>query len=368
MIANCGPASYNLDETLSTLRYAARTKQIKNKPRVNEDPKDTMLREFQEEIARLRAKLREEEDRLHGGGGGGSSGAATGEGDDARALRLPEDERRRLEGEVASRAEAAARARAEAATLAAQLATMQEQLLVGGRAHEDQALRAEAQLRNAQVELGARRRQEEVLARELEEANIMIEEQYASMADEVAAKTRKLRRVWAKLQSVTTDARDRAAESSRERDELLCAVRDLEQALKLKQLIIDGFIPPAEVERIESRAVWDGDAAEWRLRGGELAGNAARLPLRRPPASTSSALATLLLAAPSLTDLRPRSGAAARAAADSEAVAGAAALALDVPPRATADFVGAEQLPKSRLSAHVRAAMRASSMLPERWP
>ena len=39
MIANMGPADYNYDETLSTLRYANRAKNIKNKPRINEDPK-----------------------------------------------------------------------------------------------------------------------------------------------------------------------------------------------------------------------------------------------------------------------------------------------------------------------------------------
>lgn len=38
-------------------RYANRAKNIKNKPRINEDPKDAMLREFQEEIARLKAML-----------------------------------------------------------------------------------------------------------------------------------------------------------------------------------------------------------------------------------------------------------------------------------------------------------------------
>lgn len=54
MVANIGPADYNFDETLSTLRYANRAKNIKNKPKINEDPKDGLLRQFQEEIARLR--------------------------------------------------------------------------------------------------------------------------------------------------------------------------------------------------------------------------------------------------------------------------------------------------------------------------
>ncbi|CAH0664244.1 unnamed protein product [Spodoptera exigua] len=57
MIANIGPASYNYDETITTLRYAHRAKAIKNKPVRNEDPKDAKLREYQAEIERLRALI-----------------------------------------------------------------------------------------------------------------------------------------------------------------------------------------------------------------------------------------------------------------------------------------------------------------------
>ena len=56
-VANVGPADWNYDETLSTLRYASRAKAIKNKPFVNENPKDAMLRDMQAEIAALRAQL-----------------------------------------------------------------------------------------------------------------------------------------------------------------------------------------------------------------------------------------------------------------------------------------------------------------------
>lgn len=50
MIAALSPADYNYDETLSTLRYASRAKNIKNKPKINEDPKDALIREYQQEI------------------------------------------------------------------------------------------------------------------------------------------------------------------------------------------------------------------------------------------------------------------------------------------------------------------------------
>ena len=57
MIAACSPADYNYDETLSTLRYASRAKAIKNKPKVNEDPKDALLKQYEEEIRKLKMML-----------------------------------------------------------------------------------------------------------------------------------------------------------------------------------------------------------------------------------------------------------------------------------------------------------------------
>ena len=57
MFANVSPASYNYDETLGTLRYASRAKLIKNAPKVNEDPKDALLRKYEEEIKALKEQL-----------------------------------------------------------------------------------------------------------------------------------------------------------------------------------------------------------------------------------------------------------------------------------------------------------------------
>uniref|UniRef100_A0A8D0H2I7 Kinesin-like protein n=1 Tax=Sphenodon punctatus TaxID=8508 RepID=A0A8D0H2I7_SPHPU len=65
MVACLSPAADNYDETLSTLRYAHRAKNIRNKPRINEDPKDALLREYQEEIKKLRAVLAEQMNANH---------------------------------------------------------------------------------------------------------------------------------------------------------------------------------------------------------------------------------------------------------------------------------------------------------------
>lgn len=76
MVAAVSPADYNYDETLSTLRYANRAKNIKNKPIVNEDPKDAKLREYKEEIERLR-KMLESQSQSRGTDLGTASGMGT---------------------------------------------------------------------------------------------------------------------------------------------------------------------------------------------------------------------------------------------------------------------------------------------------
>ena len=80
MIAAVSPADYNFDETLSTLRYANRAKNIKNKPKVNEDPKDALLKEYQDEIRQLKMILEEKGlgDLIGALGGGGRVGGAGG--------------------------------------------------------------------------------------------------------------------------------------------------------------------------------------------------------------------------------------------------------------------------------------------------
>ncbi|GBF89159.1 kinesin-II motor protein [Raphidocelis subcapitata] len=132
MVANIGPADWNYDETLSTLRYANRAKNITNRPRINEDPKDAMLRQFQEEITRLKQQLAARQAAGGGGGAGvpegaspraaggaaaGGASAAAEAGDDGGLMeRIRSELRAELEAKVRHdlSAEAAAAVRAEA--------------------------------------------------------------------------------------------------------------------------------------------------------------------------------------------------------------------------------------------------------------
>jgi hypothetical protein len=61
MIACVSPAECNFEETLNTLKYASRTRNIKNKPIVNRDPKVALIAHQKHiifEISKINKKLR----------------------------------------------------------------------------------------------------------------------------------------------------------------------------------------------------------------------------------------------------------------------------------------------------------------------
>lgn len=63
MIAAVSPGFSSFEETLSTLRYANRTKNIKNKPKVNMDEKDLAIKQYADEIEELKVVLLENHSR-----------------------------------------------------------------------------------------------------------------------------------------------------------------------------------------------------------------------------------------------------------------------------------------------------------------
>ncbi|XP_034446897.1 kinesin-like protein KIF1B isoform X11 [Hippoglossus hippoglossus] len=58
MVAALSPADINYDETLSTLRYADRAKNIKCNAIINEDPNNKLVRDLKDEVTRLKELLR----------------------------------------------------------------------------------------------------------------------------------------------------------------------------------------------------------------------------------------------------------------------------------------------------------------------
>ena len=57
MIACCSPAETNYEETLNTLKYANRARNIKNKPVVNRDPASQQIAQLRQQVYELQKEL-----------------------------------------------------------------------------------------------------------------------------------------------------------------------------------------------------------------------------------------------------------------------------------------------------------------------
>eukprot|EP00088_Acartia_fossae_P027757 TRINITY_DN2848_c0_g1_i1.p1 TRINITY_DN2848_c0_g1~~TRINITY_DN2848_c0_g1_i1.p1 ORF type:complete len:808 (+),score=134.82 TRINITY_DN2848_c0_g1_i1:45-2468(+) len=347
MVANLGPANYNYDETLTTLRYANRAKNIKNKPRINEDPKDALLREFQLEIARLKAQINEKNvgvrkekkkkkkkigsivkpiSRQIEKSSIGLAGSVTsvtsvssengkektveevievceeseyedeeeevddmdviidGEGDSVKEIAeklsvekellesdtsMLTEEKERLLKEMRHKEAMLAREKQEKEKLMSKIMEMESKLLTGGgKTMIDHTNEQQRTLEQRRAEVAARRATEVEVARKLEEQEEKgeeLERTYSSLQQEVEVKTRKLRKMFAKLQSVKQEILDVTEEYNRDRRDLELTQEELLKELKLKYIIIENFIPAEEKEKILGRARFDEEEDIWKL-------------------------------------------------------------------------------------------------------
>uniref|UniRef100_A0A6U5EEF3 Kinesin-like protein n=1 Tax=Corethron hystrix TaxID=216773 RepID=A0A6U5EEF3_9STRA len=270
MCANAGPADWNYDETLSTLRYANRAKNIKNKPKVNEDPKEAMLKEYQEEIAKLREKL-----SAMGNDDGGKNSLDVSNSISDKVLRKLEEksaqevanleakskeqieelmhqhlqtdeEKQNLQEKLEREGIARKKIEEERAILKDKLKKMETEIMRGGEA-VDLAAKHEAALRKAEQELITRKEKELALARlmeEKEDEKVEIEEKYTSLNEEIEGKTKKLKKLSTKYRRSQTEIKDLQTEFQAERNEMLDTIRDLDRQVKLKELVISSFVPP----------------------------------------------------------------------------------------------------------------------------
>ncbi|XP_048190086.1 kinesin-like protein KIF3A isoform X2 [Perognathus longimembris pacificus] len=313
MCANIGPADYNYDETISTLRYANRAKNIKNKARINEDPKDALLRQFQKEIEELKKKL-EEGEEISGSDISGSEEDEDEEGElgedgekrkkrrdqagkkkvspdkmvemqakideERKALEtkldMEEEERNKARAELEKREKDLLKAQQEHQSLLEKLSALEKKVIVGGVDLLAKAEEQEKLLEESNMELEERRKRAEQLRRELEEKEqerLDIEEKYTSLQEEAQGKTKKLKKVWTMLMAAKSEMADLQQEHQREIEGLLENIRQLSRELRLQMLIIDNFIPQDYQEMIENYVHWNEDIGEWQLKCVAYTGN-----------------------------------------------------------------------------------------------
>ncbi|KAF4705560.1 hypothetical protein FOZ62_024023 [Perkinsus olseni] len=310
MVANIGPADYNYDETL----YAHRAKSIKNKPRINEDPKDAMIREFQEEISRLKSQLAVQSGMMAEGGGSIPREVTVEkvvekvvhvQGPSEKEIEQikhnmakeqqevhqkfeeerqkilaektrTEQERQSLLSELQRKEEQGEKQRQQQVQLLDKLKQMEDKMLMGTKVIQQAAVQ-EKELKKARRALEKKKEDEERIrakVKEHEEERLLLAEKYEAKDGQVLKLTNKLEKLWHKYKNASAEVDDLQREFQQEREDMLESIRALSKELKLKSLAIDYFIPPDEYQRIVDRAQYDQVDDSWEISHMEIAGNA----------------------------------------------------------------------------------------------
>eukprot|EP01034_Spumella_vulgaris_P034624 gene34624-42711_t len=298
MIANCGPADMNIVETLSTLRYANRAKNIKNKPTINEDPKDTMLREYQEEIKKLREQLEANGRGISGSGGEDRASSESrmkqvvetirevkvevpvyiNKGYSAEQVAEITSKAQRDRESLIKQAQADISELVKQSQSAAQKEVEMRDKLESEQAEKKRMIKVQRALQEKlKRALREKQIQEAELARRLaekEEANLQMEEHYSSLQEEVEVKTAKLRKLWSRYNSVLSESKAMESEFENERTDFLSTIRDLTRSLALQQAVVRSFVPEERVKEVTECGEWGGDdGVTWIVKNANLTGN-----------------------------------------------------------------------------------------------
>ncbi|KAM3140267.1 hypothetical protein pb186bvf_007623 [Paramecium bursaria] len=312
MIANIGPADYNYDETISTLRYAHRAKQIKNKPKINEDPKDATIRSFQEEIQKLKAQL---EASVGGGGAMGQEVIVQKivkvknqdkvkdmeqklEQEKELLLKQIEADRLRIEQQknlaeedkikflrqLQEKEEQAQAAREQQQKLIKKIQKM-EQKMIQGHMEIEQAKKKEKELEDTRKQLErekeeAARRQQELQKRD--EQNLELQTKYNSIKDELEDKTKRIKTLVQKAKQLEQENKEQDEFFAKEIEDLQQRRREITQEVKLKQFILEYFIPEKSLEHMQMLAIYNEQNDTWSVQGAEFSGKLSKNVMQQP--------------------------------------------------------------------------------------
>lgn len=243
LIACVSPARSSLDETLNTLRFASRTKRIKNKARINEDAKDALLRKYRQQIEELRFKLRQQRQSVDGVGqttcpSGGNNGDDDEDDDKAINSLINEDEHRDRQQHPAD----------DGATndLLQQLKLLRGKIMIGGENLLEKAELHEKLLEASRNEIEEKRSEEMKLKQRLEQKRQIIEQMTqskGSLESQVVDLEEKLKRALVLYKRTKEEQRDLTSEHQQLKESLLHSIRATSKEIKYADCIIEDFIP-----------------------------------------------------------------------------------------------------------------------------
>ncbi|CAG9817005.1 unnamed protein product [Phaedon cochleariae] len=259
MIAMVSPADIDFEESMCTLRYAARVKYIKNCVKINVEEKG-LIEGFELEIAELQQKLtelsvleqkKEQKKRER------AVSAVEKEKLKQTAIEIEITERKKLE-------------------LEEKMALIQKKILVGGENLLEKAQQQMFSLESSAAELEDLDRSHQQLEEQLNKKaveKIDVEEQYSSLQEEDAGLSKKLKKIQMFIKEAKEDHSDKEREYQRDLEALFDNNKLLVRETQLANLIIDNYVPQEYLKKILSHLMWNNDTQEYQMRGVAYTGN-----------------------------------------------------------------------------------------------
>lgn len=289
MIACVSPADYNYDETLSTLRYAARAKNIQNKPRINEDPKDALLREYESEIKTLKDML----EKLTKGGMHmqqlqemdaarrvirrtstmKSIDDLDGYSDDKDHENPDEDDsaiyyKEQAETELEQRENELIAEKEQREKLEQMIGEYEQKLISGGKEFEKKQKEEQSRYKELRERYRKQRENQKKLLKEQRKKDAEMEQaeqRYLNAREELKDRSEQIQELKAKYKAELSEIRDIKRENQDEKESLLDTIREQNSDIKFYQKVVEALLTTEEMERIQKKAKWNEELNEWTI-------------------------------------------------------------------------------------------------------
>lgn len=318
MIACVSPAEYNYEETLSTLRYASRAKNINNKPRINEDPKDTMLREYQDEIVKLKNLLNSQ---IHGVPIISDIELENERNNlrkqyeaEVKRLKLEHDIQRKEKEELSQNMEKLKHEYENRLTKLSipiiptsmtvppsppvidsesvvERLQMIKNALIGGERSNDVQLKEKRNKKKYEAQKKLSELANALNRVEVSEDRDILQRHYSSIQQELQVKSDEIKRHRQKIRSLEQEITDLQSEFQLDRADYLETIRRLEQNLKFYQQLFDRALPCLrkdgrfwDIDTIRAEATWNDDIKKWKFQEDALT------RIKLPPAIDNTVL------------------------------------------------------------------------------
>ena len=240
MFANVSPASFNYDETVGTLRYASRAKLIKNAPKINEDPKDALLRQYEEQIKLLRAQL---------------------EGKEPMQTQIVEkivEVPSQSEGSNQPMYHRSNSSEEEKQKLLARIAELEKEMIGGGNVKGS----GNFDLVDEKEKFKEYRKQRMKEVEEMENKMIKLEQEKRAEEEALQNNVQKLRK---KINVLKNEIIDLKYDNEKDRIDFFENIKDLDKENKFYEGIIKYLLSDKELERIKHKAKYDEDNQKWKI-------------------------------------------------------------------------------------------------------